>query len=206
MRPQSLTALLLITLACKQAPKPAPQKEAPAAPVRITHFYISPPVLEPGQTALLCYGVENARSVRLQPEVEPLRPAYNRCIQIAPRQDTRYTLTAEGTDGREVSLSVELKVLGAAPRQPAPPKQGPSRTPLILEFAASAVQTQPGRPVTLCYQVAPGATVRLEPDVERPAGARACFSVSPAQTTTYTLTATDSQGRRESRQLTIQAP
>ncbi len=36
MRPQSLTALLLITLACKQAPKPAPQKEAPAAPARIT--------------------------------------------------------------------------------------------------------------------------------------------------------------------------
>ncbi len=194
-----LTTVLWVILGCKPAPKPASQKEAPAAPVRITHFYISPPVLEAGRQALLCYGVENARSVRLEPEVEPLRPAYNRCIQIAPRRDTRYTLWAQGADGREVSLSVELKVSGAAPRDSAPPP-----APLILEFAASAAETEPGRPVTLCYQAAPGTTLRLEPDIEKPAAPRGCFSVSPTQTTRYTLTAESAEGRAESRQLTIQ--
>lgn len=180
------------------AEKAAGKKQEAARPVRIVHFYASPGVLEAGRQALLCYGVENARTVRLDPALDRVWPAYNRCLAIAPTRDTRYTLTAEGFDGRQVSESLEVKVLRSA-RAERPPEPAP----LITEFAATAAETAPGRPVTLCYQAAPGAEIRLAPEVERPAGSRACFAAAPLRTTTYTLTASTPDGRTESRAVTI---
>lgn len=211
MRSAMLPVALLVLAGCRETPKTAPTHPAgpdkPTAPepARITHFYISPAAIEAGQEAFLCYGVENARSVRLQPPVEALRPAYSRCIQVSPRRDTRYTLIAEGADGREVSLSAEVKVQAAAPadRVSAPPSSLPPLPSVILEFVPSASRIRAGQPVTLCYQVAPDASVRLDPDVERPPGPKSCFTVTPHETTTYTLTATDAKGRSETQRLTI---
>lgn len=199
MRATQWAVVMLTLWGCGEIPRPAAKPEAPPAAVKITHFYISPPVVEAGRPALLCYGVENARRVRLDPPVEELRPSYNRCLQVAPVRDTRYTLFAEGADGREVSVSAELKVRRRVPSSGGPPKA----ESLIMEFAATATETQPGRPVTVCYQVAPGAAVQLEPEVKRPSGERACFSVSPEETTTYTLIASDESGRQEKRAVKI---
>ncbi len=46
----------------------------------------------------MCYGVENARAVRIEPEVEKLKPAWNRCFDVSPRQTTMYRLVATGPD------------------------------------------------------------------------------------------------------------
>lgn len=86
----------------------APQR--PPAEVRITHFYASASDLAAGEKATLCYGVANARSVRIEPRVAEIEPAANRCLEIAPRADTRYTLTAEGADGRRVMESFLIEV------------------------------------------------------------------------------------------------
>jgi site-specific recombinase XerD len=39
-----------------------------------------------------------------------IRPSLNRCLYVAPRRDTRYTLTAGGADGKRATESLEIKV------------------------------------------------------------------------------------------------
>ena len=89
-------------------------------PVRILRFYASVGAIVPGQTALLCYGVENARAVRISPPVAGAYPASQRCLQIVPKHTTHYTIWAEGFDGR---LAVQSLTLPVEPAQPAPPRQ-----------------------------------------------------------------------------------
>jgi hypothetical protein len=78
--------------------------------LRILNFYASPPAVARGEKGLLCYGVVNAKSVRIEPEVERLAPAISRCFEIAPAKDTEYTLTAADGAGKSVSQSVLVRV------------------------------------------------------------------------------------------------
>jgi hypothetical protein len=99
---------------------------AGAAPgrVRILHFRASVGALMEGQKAQLCYGVENARSVRIAPGPEgaPLYPSPHRCVEIWPQHTTHYTLMAVGFDGSAATRSLTLPVQTAP--LPAPePKQ-----------------------------------------------------------------------------------
>src|SRR5689334_21678826 len=83
------------------------------APVRITQFYASPPNPPQGEKALVCYGVENATQVRLEPPVERLWPTAARCFDFTPSENTRLTLIASrGPD--QASQTIAL--------QPGPPQ------------------------------------------------------------------------------------
>jgi hypothetical protein len=84
----------------------------PSTGVRILHFYSSRGALKRGEKAILCYGVENARSVRIEPGLGDLSPSRNRCLDIVPKKDTKYTLTAEDVDGHAVSESFVVNVTG----------------------------------------------------------------------------------------------
>jgi hypothetical protein len=87
---------------------------APRGPVRILRFYASTGSIAPGDKAQLCYGVENAKSVRISPAVDKavgeVVPAANRCLDIVPDRTTHYTILAEGFDGRVVTRFVTLVV------------------------------------------------------------------------------------------------
>lgn len=75
----------------------------------IMGFYASPGLIRRGDTAQLCYGVANAQSVKIEPETNrALWPSVNRCIEIAPKKTTTYTLTAE--DGHRKSKTATLTV------------------------------------------------------------------------------------------------
>ena len=78
--------------------------------LRILNFYVTPGIISHGQKALVCYGVANATSVRLEPAVEPMYPASSRCFEVAPPHDTRYTLTAEDAQGHTATASFVLQV------------------------------------------------------------------------------------------------
>jgi hypothetical protein len=71
----------------------------PRGPVRILRFYATSGSIPPGGKALLCYGVENAKSVRISPALTTALPSGNRCLEIAPERTTHYTILAEGYDG-----------------------------------------------------------------------------------------------------------
>jgi hypothetical protein len=79
-------------------------------PVKILQFYASVGMLKSGDKALLCYGVENAKSVRISPVLEGVYPSSNHCLQIGPEHTTHYTILAEGYDGRVATQSLTLPV------------------------------------------------------------------------------------------------
>ncbi|MGA9624784.1 MAG: hypothetical protein WBQ65_09960 [Bryobacteraceae bacterium] len=88
-------------------------------PVRILQFYASTGMVTPGQTARICYSVENAKSVRISPMIEEVYPFPNHCLDIEPEHTTHYTLLAEGYDGAVATKSFTLQVEA----EEAPPPQ-----------------------------------------------------------------------------------
>ena len=86
------------------------QQETGASGVRILQFYASTGAVTKGERAVVCYGVENAREVKLEPEVKKLEPSTNRCFSVTPASNTIYTLIAEGYDGQQVSASFAISV------------------------------------------------------------------------------------------------
>jgi hypothetical protein len=67
-------------------------------------------VLAPGETTQLCYGVVNAKTVKIDPPIEQLKPSYHHCFEIAPRKTTTYTITAEDGAGHTKSESLTIQV------------------------------------------------------------------------------------------------
>ena len=187
---------------CSSAPDRPPAEKAPPAapPVKILQFYASPPTVAKGESVLLCYGVENATAVRLDPPVERITPSLNRCVQDSPQQTSTYTLLATGANGTQASQTVNVKVEGRA-KAAAGTAAGAG---LIQFFAASTTQIHAGQPVTLCYSLQGAQSVRVEPSVQQlEAVAKSCFTVAPRQTTTYTLTATGSNGKSDREKVQI---
>jgi hypothetical protein len=76
----------------------------------IQNFYAAPGVIRRGETAKLCYGVANAKKVRLEPQSNPVWPSYARCVDVSPAATTTYTLTIEDAAGNTKSQTLEVKV------------------------------------------------------------------------------------------------
>ena len=76
----------------------------------IQSFYASPGMIHRGDSAQLCYGVANAKTVKLEPQQSPVWPSYARCVDVSPRKDTIYTLTIADAAGNTKTQSVEVKV------------------------------------------------------------------------------------------------
>ena len=76
----------------------------------ILNFYVAPNLIRPGEQTQLCYGVSNAKEVRLDPPVAPVWPSSARCVYISPRKDTTYTLTAVDAQGNIRTATVTMRV------------------------------------------------------------------------------------------------
>jgi hypothetical protein len=79
-------------------------------PVRILQFYASAGILTAGETARICYSVENAKTVRISPMIQEVYSFPNHCLEIVPEHTTHYTLLAEGYDGAVAMKSFTLQV------------------------------------------------------------------------------------------------
>lgn len=78
--------------------------------LKVLSFYANPGILHRGEKTLLCYGVANAKTVELDPPVEKLWPSLNRCFEVAPVRETRFTLRASDTQGRTATESLVVQV------------------------------------------------------------------------------------------------
>jgi hypothetical protein len=76
----------------------------------ILNFYALPGVIHRGDEAQLCYGVSNAKTIKIDPPVESVWPSLNRCLNISPKKDTTYTLTAQDAAGNSKTASLTLQV------------------------------------------------------------------------------------------------
>ena len=132
----------------------SPEKKAgvsappPDEGARITQLYAARPAAR-GEKALVCYGVENAKTVWMEPPRRELSAALSRCVEVFPTADTTYKLTAEGPDGRQVTR--ELKVAVGAPRAK------------IVNVNVSALEVKAGELVSVCYTVEHARAVTIEP-------------------------------------------
>jgi hypothetical protein len=172
----------------KRAEVPA---TAPADPVaKINQLYTTVPHLGRGEKALVCYGVENARTVWLEPPRKELSAALSRCVEVSPEADTTYVLTAEGADGKSVTR--ELKIAVGAGR------------PKIGNVTVSALEVKPGDLVSICWEAANASVVTIAPlDYRRQGAAKGCATDQPRKSTTYVITAAGSDGERDQEKVSV---
>jgi hypothetical protein len=78
--------------------------------VRINGFVANPSQIRRGQETLFCYGVMNAKTVRLELPIERVHPALSYCFNAAPVKTTTFTLTAEDAKGKSIQQSVTVVV------------------------------------------------------------------------------------------------
>jgi hypothetical protein len=166
--------------------------------LKIIQFYSPNGDLMEGDSTVICYGVLNAKSVRMEPPVEGVGVALNRCVSVAPEEATRYTLIAEGNDG---SVASESFVIRTHP--------DPYTLPNIRRFGIMRAVDDGGRKVyLLTFEVQNAEEVSVEPrafpTLHRAPNGR--FYVMPEKTTTYTLTVVGVKGRTVKQQLTIEVP
>jgi hypothetical protein len=75
----------------------------------IQMLYATPEVRR-GQTAQVCFGVANAKSVALEPQPSPVWPSHSLCVDVKPAKTTTYTLTATAADGKSLTQQVTVAV------------------------------------------------------------------------------------------------
>lgn len=76
----------------------------------ILNFYVAPNVIHPGESTQLCYGVSNAKELRLDPPAGNVWPSVGRCIPVSPRKETTYALTAVDAQGNTKTATVTVQV------------------------------------------------------------------------------------------------
>src|SRR5258708_38353956 len=65
----------------------------------IQNFYASPGMIHRGETVQMCYGVPNAKTVKLDPKSNPVWPPYPRSVDAPPTKSTPHTLTIADAAG-----------------------------------------------------------------------------------------------------------
>ena len=167
--------------------------------VKILQFYARDGAISDDQSTVICYGVVNAKSVRIDPPVADVYPALNRCVDAAPQHETKYTLTAEGKDGKTVTAEFTLAV-----------RPDLENRPRITSFAVAKHTVEQGRHyVLISFAFQNANKVSIDPPVFSPLEDSAPFgqwTVTPDKTTTYTLTVADKKGHKASRELTVEVP
>jgi len=165
-----------------------PQVPTPPA-LRIAQFYAQPPNPVKGQKVLVCYGVENASEVRIQPPIDRVWPSPSRCLEVKPARTVTYTLTAiRGAE--HISKSIIVQVGRARLR--------------IVELTISKPKIAPGEAVTVCFKAENASQIQLVPGtVFGPrTNESGCIEDHPRRTTIYMLTARSADGSFEKQRVT----
>ena len=170
---------------------PAAVPAPPLEGARITQLYTTTAQVGRGETALVCYGVENAKAVWLEPPRRELSAAQARCVDVSPTADTTYKLTAQGADGQTVMRELKLKVGAVRAR--------------LVNVTVSALEVKAGDLVSLCYTVENARAVTVDPIGFRAGSAgKGCAKDQPAKSTTYTVSAVGAGGEKDEERVTVQ--
>jgi hypothetical protein len=79
--------------------------------VKILAFSLSSGAIRAGQPVQICYGVANAKTVKIEPLVGETWPSMSRCLDAKPKSDTTYTLTVQDAAGHTDSAQLAIKVV-----------------------------------------------------------------------------------------------
>jgi len=144
--------------------------------VQIVRFQASPDRIRAGQQSTIDWQVLNADSVTISPEIGSV--AANGTRNVSPRTTTQYRLTARNRNG-EVSATTTVVV------EEDPPAA-------FTACSISPMNIMSGESATITYAASNADTVSISGIGN--VGTSGTQVVTPTQTTTYTLTATNSRG------------
>lgn len=152
---------------------------AAAGNPQILRFEANPVTIGPGQQSTLSWATSGAATVTISGLGSE---GLNGSATVQPAQTTTYTLTASSSDGHAVTAPVTVTV-------------APGTIPQIVTFVANPQTISAGQSTQLCWQVNGATSISISPGVGSGLSANACAAVSPQQTTTYTLTASNATGQ-----------
>jgi hypothetical protein len=171
-----------ILLACKP----------PAATTPVIYsFEANPPTIAAGESATLSWEVSGATAVSIDQGIGAVALKGTRVV--TPDTTTTYTLTASNS-ASSTTATTQVVVSGTSGTTQPPSETTPSASPPVVNyFRASPISITLGSSATLTWSVTNATSVTIEPAVGTfgPSGSTA---VSPAGSTTYVLTATNSAG------------
>ena len=177
---------------------PATAKVAVTAPQppQITQFTASPTSLSAGQTTTLTWATLNATSITINPPV--------------PGQDDAGPLPTSGSANVPVSQTTTWSLTATGPAGTAGPQTVTVTVPLSVSLTASPSTIKPGQNSTLAWQVSGGTPTSFTVvDGSSNAVCSPCMTpqgsatVTPSKTTSYTATATASDGSKISQSATV---
>jgi hypothetical protein len=67
-------------------------------------------VVRAGEAAHICYGIVDAKTVKIDPPVADLKPSYLHCFDVTPKTTTTYTITATDGAGHTASQQLTIRV------------------------------------------------------------------------------------------------
>jgi phospholipase C len=132
--------------------------------------------IAPGQSVDLTWSTESATAASIDNGVGTLTGNTGK-VTVKPTQTTTYTLTA--TNGAVTSTSQVTVTVN---------------TSLDVTLTATPLSVSAGQPVTLAWTSANATALAIDNNVGPVTGPSGQATVNPAQTTTYTITATDATG------------
>ena len=143
----------------------------------VSSFYASPITVTSGSSATLHWTVTDATSVSITPGIGAVSSTGSQ--SVSPTSTTTYELTAGNTDGT-VTATAMVTV-------------APAGYPVISSFTASPATVSSGESITLSWTVTGASTISINQGIGT-VSAPGSRTITPAATTTYTMTATNSQG------------
>jgi len=167
--------------------RPSPTHDGGAVVTPTATLTVDPATVEKGQSVTLHWSAQNASDLDLEPGVGKVQAQGS--LSVTPQDSTTYTLTAAGPGGAQSPLA-HVSVTIQPPRTP-PKEVGPVTASLTLE----PTRVEKGQSVKLLWDSQNATDLDLEPGVGRvpAAGSR---SVTPQESTMYTLTATGPGGTK----------
>jgi hypothetical protein len=161
------------------------------APV-ISSFTASPSAITSGQSSALSWSISGADTVSINNGIGAQSNATSSSVSVSPTQTTTYTISAVnylGTTTAQTTVTVTPASGGGG--------GGSVSLPTISSFSAQPVTIAPGQSSSLAWVVAGASGVNITPSVGtstlNPFSGSA--TVTPATTTTYTLSATNAYGQ-----------
>jgi len=151
----------------------------PPTVAQIVRFEANPTAIQPGGQSTLSWSTTGATTVSIS-GIGSVTP--NGSTTVSPQTTTTYTLTATAADGTSVTAPVTVTV-------------STGTIPQVVTFVATPQNIDAGQSTKLCWQVTNATSISITPGVGSNLNGNDCATVSPTQTTTYTLTATNATGQ-----------
>ncbi len=156
----------------------------PPAPT-VSSFTASPDRLEAGQSSALTWELAGGEATSVT--ISGVGKVTGSSTEVTPSETTTYTLTVRNESGSDSAT----QTVTVTPDEPAPAP--PVQAPVISSFTATPETVEEGESSTLTWELSGGeaSSITIDNGVGE---VTSSTEVTPSETTTYTLTATNEGG------------